>query len=543
MEIYASICRLCEAPNQVSSNWVELYVEKNEHLLPKIRACANIVIHENDELPRRICNRCHQILEQAYNFKLQCEISDAKLRFEMDFMKKNGGKLEEGTVPPFDYGQFLQARDQTKPDVTLLAEKVYVKTEPIAEEEEEEEKEEELAIPGIEEDFCPANVETELREENDSDDKDDVKDDGENEGDDSGASDSENESDWVDKAIVGQKSERKTSTVCDVCGEEFKRKFDLYAHKKAAHGKTRFQCKECLKCFSRKSRLEDHEVLHTGIRQFECTELGCDKKYATQGGLRTHIEDCHTENLPYVCDKCGKGFSKEGKLRYHYAVHIETRDFICDICEKGFKTPAHLALHRSTHLPNDQKRKRKPRDRRKTCVCPFCGKVSTTSNTHTMHLRIHTGEQRYECHICFKRFTSSGSHKKHLRVHSGEKPYVCQYCQKPFRQKHHMDTHIRGVHTNEKPYQCKYCPRAFATVGNMRLHEKSHGEPASVVKQDMAVAGASFTDVSTVHSPASQASSMMMISSTPSPMMNPGVMIPPNTSTSAFGLYFNDPTQ
>lgn len=532
MEFYSNVCRLCESPGQASSNWTELYDEKNELLLPKIRACANIVIHDNDELPRRICNRCRQTVEQAYNFKVQCEITDAKLRYEIDFIKRNAGDGKEVMVPPFDYSQFLQARDQLKPDVTLNAEKVYVKTEPIAEEEEVEQE-----VPLNEEEFCTTNVEAELKESSDSEEEDG--DDDKEEGN-SGGSDSEPEqdSDWFDKAISGEKKKgaKRNPTMCDICGEQFARKYDLYAHKRTVHAKTQFQCKECLKCFSRKSRLEDHEVLHSGIRQFECQD--CDKKYATQAGLRTHIEDVHTENLPYVCDKCGKGFSKEGKLRYHYAVHIETRDFICDICEKGFKTPAHLSLHKTTHLPQDQKRKRKPRDRQKVCVCPFCGKVSTSSNTHNMHLRIHTGEQRYECHICFKRFTSSGSHKKHLRVHSGEKPYICQYCQKPFRQKHHMDTHIRGVHTNEKPYQCKYCPRAFATLGNMRLHEKSHGVPASVVKAETAV---TFPEVAAVDSPASQSSSVMMISSAPSPMMNPGVMIPP--ATSGFNLYFTDATQ
>lgn len=537
MEFYSTICRLCESPGQAGSTWIELYTN-NEDLPQKIRACANVMIDEHDQLPQRICNRCHQAVEQAYSFRLQCEITDAKLRHEVAFIRQSDcvGKAE---VAPFDYGHFLEARDQPKTDVVaaLGADKVYVKTEP---EEGQPEEEVELDVPLID----AFNVETELREDSESEKEAEAdagkKDAGKDEAK-SGGSESEDDSDWFDKAISGPPREKKkrnrSSNMCDICGEKFVRKYDLYTHKKAAHGKTQYQCKECNKCFSRRSRLEDHEILHTGIRQFECPE--CDKKYATQSGLRTHIEDVHTENLPFVCDKCGKGFSKEGKLRYHYAVHIETRDFICDICEKGFKTPAHLNLHKSTHLPQDKKRKRKARDRRKTCVCPFCGKISTTINTHTMHLRTHTGEQRYECHICFKRFTSSGSHKKHLRVHSGEKPYVCQYCQKPFRQKHHMDTHIRGVHTNEKPYQCKYCPRAFATLGNMRLHEKSHGEPASIVKPGQE---GGFPDGSSIHSPASQSSSVMMISSnTQSPMMNPGIMIPPTTS--GFNLYFTNATQ
>ncbi|XP_062538377.1 zinc finger protein 436-like isoform X2 [Armigeres subalbatus] len=520
MEYHSTVCRLCEAPEKASLNWIELYVEKNEHLLPKIRACANIVIHENDELPRRICDRCHQTVERAYNFKLQCEITDAKLRNELDFMKENESKGKK--VPPFDYGHFLQGSDHLETDVA--SEKVVPKTEPTPEQDEEEQ-----VIPEIEEDEEVLSVEIELKGSDSDGDAEDThkNDDSDNE---SETSDSEHDSDWLDKAMTAEKKKRNRGHYkCDVCGQEFTRKYDLYTHRKSVHGSTPFQCKQCMKCFSKQSRLVDHELLHTGIRPFQCPE--CEKNYATQKGLKGHIIDVHTPNLPYVCDKCGKGFSNETKLRNHYAAHIETRDFICDICEKGFKTAPHLSLHKATHLPQEQRKPRKPREH-KPCICPFCGKVSNKTSTHIVHLRQHTGEQRYECHICSKRFTSSGSHKKHLRVHSGEKPYVCQYCQKPFRQKHHMDTHIRGVHTNEKPYQCKFCPRAFATIGNMRLHEKSHGEPASV-KQDAVV---TFPEASTVPSPASQASSAMMISSTPSPMMDPASMIP-STASSGYGLY------
>lgn len=101
-----------------------------------------------------------------------------------------------------------------------------------------------------------------------------------------------------------------------------------------------------------------------------------------------------------------------------------------------------------------------------------------------------------------------------------------------------MDTHIRGVHTNEKPYQCKFCPRAFATLGNMRLHERSHGEPAGKQEQQPESYSAAHPEIGMViGSPESQSSSMM-VNSTPSPMMNPGVMIPPE-----FGLFMAERTQ
>lgn len=475
MEYYSSICRLCEAPDQMGNSWVDLFSTENERLLPMIKACANITICHNDGLPERICGRCHQTLEQAYNFKLQCEVTDAKLRHEMAFLAKNGTNCGL-PVPPFDYNKFLLNRKDSNADVTLTAEKVFVKTEvPDANDEEKitlnEDELFSLAKPDpdlkIELDWNPYKDIISSSESEESDD----------ESDDEKIKSKSNDETEIKKETEPTEVEQKVEKphICEVCGDQFPKRSNLNSHRRTMHGPRRYQCSQCPKNFTKKSRWQDHEVQHTGIRQVECPQ--CDKKYATQAGLKTHMEDMHTDNLPYVCDKCGKGFASGSKLRYHYTVHIETRDVICDICKKGFKSKFHLRIHMDTHLPADQKRTRKPRDRKKTCVCPFCGKISNSISIHTTHMRVHTGEKRYECHVCFKRFNSKCSHTKHLLVHTGEKPHVCQYCQKAFRQKHHMDTHIRGVHTNEKPYKCKFCPRAFATLGNMRGHEKSHGEP------------------------------------------------------------------
>ncbi|XP_055523674.1 zinc finger protein 391-like [Wyeomyia smithii] len=547
MDFYASICRLCEAAPKMTDKWSDLYAAKNKQLIEKIQSICKVKINNRDKLPKRICDRCRNNLMQAYNFKLKCELTDAKLRKEIEFLKKNNWKTEEA-LPPYHCERQVKPEKivntkQTEEAETLsesiasviVVEPVFIKSEQNEEFSESEQLDETMS------DLCSTKVEP--QEENDS--KDDVSSESDDDSNDADYSEGDGGSDVKPPGKKALRSDRKSktdntepsNTTCETCGEQFEKSSQLYAHNKAVHGKRRFCCKICSRSFSRRVRLADHELRHTGVRQFECPH--CDKSYVTQSGLKTHVEDAHSENLPYVCDKCGKGFSKPGKLRVHYSMHIESRNFVCAVCSKGYKTQTHLNIHMNVHLPQDQKKVRSRRSREKVCICPFCGKVSTSLGTHSMHIRTHTGDQRYECNICFKRFTSSGSHKKHLRVHSGEKPFVCVYCSKSFRQKHHMTTHIRGVHTNEKPYQCKFCPKAFATRGNMTLHERSHGGPTAAVASALVVSESAATVCQQLKNvPADEGTSepdlerspshsSSMMTSTPPPMLNPGVMFAP----------------
>ncbi|XP_058832962.1 zinc finger protein 391-like [Topomyia yanbarensis] len=551
MDFYASICRLCEATDKLSDKWLNLFAAGNEHLLVKISSICCLEIRQQDKLPKRICGRCTTSLEQAYNFKLQCEITQAKLQHEIEFLEQNNWNTGL-TMPPFDFARFQEIKQEValkqtfETDVDLPVEPVLIKDEV---EEMHEVNVSPVLPPEPDEtlsELCSSKVEIIPKDEDEE---------SKNGG--SSVPDSE-ESDATDgsdsEALINKKqriqrineenTEQSCSNICDVCGEQFEKSSELRAHVRNVHGKKRFRCETCSRCFSRKTRLQDHELRHTGLRQFQCEH--CDKAYVTRYGLKTHMEDAHSENLPYVCDKCGRGFSKAAKLRLHYSMHIESRNFVCNVCSKGYKTQSHLNMHMNTHLPQGQKKVRKRRNREKVCVCPFCGKVSTSLGTHTMHIRTHTGDQRYECHICFKRFTSSGSHKKHLRVHSGEKPFVCEFCHKSFRQKHHMTTHIRGVHTNEKPYQCKYCPKSFATRGNMTLHERSHvGAEAAVVldtaTSDLMAQRQMLNDLrSEINLNGSPSHSSSMMTTSPSPMLNPGVLIAPSDVLHQPDVYFQD---
>ena len=47
---------------------------------------------------------------------------------------------------------------------------------------------------------------------------------------------------------------------------------------------------------------------------------------------------------PYVCDECGKSFTRQGGLFIHKKIHSDVR-FECKLCDKKFVQKSQLAVH------------------------------------------------------------------------------------------------------------------------------------------------------------------------------------------------------
>ncbi|XP_033215617.1 uncharacterized protein LOC117172007 [Belonocnema kinseyi] len=86
------VCRLCGKHSGIS---IDIF-DKNESHVKKINAILPVLVHEMDLLPKQMCHRCSYKLEEFHKFYIDCLKTDAALKNQLSWMRKDNQKERIG---------------------------------------------------------------------------------------------------------------------------------------------------------------------------------------------------------------------------------------------------------------------------------------------------------------------------------------------------------------------------------------------------------------------------------------------------------------
>ncbi|CRK98104.1 CLUMA_CG011472, isoform A [Clunio marinus] len=306
---------------------------------------------------------------------------------------------------------------------------------------------------------------------------------------------------------------------CDICGKEYKSKFN-YNYHVAHHSDERpFECQfsGCLNAYKTKADLRQHQKCHEkslGI-SFDCNI--CYESFNSSTSLNVHKRDNHPRLKTSWCDLCGKNFANLNV--HHNLVHLKIKNFVCDFDGKCFGKLSDIARHiQAVHLKltpyhckecpkkfkesGALKKHMKHHVRLKTFVrtpkshsdpqfwsedeeivvenseinSDACNRESTLQFSRFHDENKTNSDSRYVCDKCNQRFKSVKNLRNHLlHFHQSiskrkTKLFKCGACKKILSSKHALERHKSGVHLGFYKFLCDLCPATFRERKNLNDH-------------------------------------------------------------------------
>lgn len=195
----------------------------------------------------------------------------------------------------------------------------------------------------------------------------------------------------------------------------------------------------------------------------------CGKQYSKHNLLRKHVVRHHKEEdgaklFPYSCQHCENVYITERQLLHHQKQPPRP----CEVCGVIFKCIGLLWPHRRDH----------------NSVCQVCDKAFSGRNSLVQHMKIAHQEKNIPCPKCDKMFSFESFKNQHIAKAHPEKPlpYQCDKCDFSAMKKVSVKIHQKKAHTAKPPqYTCKDCNSKFTCEASYNTHVENHISRRSIV--------------------------------------------------------------
>ncbi|XP_052894769.1 zinc finger protein 436-like [Anopheles moucheti] len=532
-------CRLCLGKEE---QLLDIFsapqtTNRKEPLAVRIQGCLQLDITLQDSLPKWICKRCLEKIDDFTSFRDRCKQNERKLLLgevdgpEVSFpvdgvadaQPDNDDDEEELEMIVIDPSQDYESSNDSLPNEAYGEKSVTTDT----------------YLPPL----GPFGFQPEPT-----------------------AEEEDGEGSEIEEGEEEEEEDDEGETKCDSVAEETRN--GLPSHTGSTTTPTKktvvYTCKYCDVAFGAASACQLHEMQnHDLLAPYDC--IYCQYKTSIRTYLITHIRDSHSLTRPYICVQCNKGFLRRSDLKKHTFVHTGIRPYACDQCSKTFSRNTNLKKHMRTHLglkPHvcqlcprsfankaDLVRHRSYHTEQETQYsCIRCGMLYTQKDKLYEHERYCMGKSSlyglgstalvepmkhetpfvggligaqipplslpsvpveltrtepivndppsfdsgdalltsnvpqtppsskiYNCSKCPKRFLSKASLRAHESIHPANDKgnYECRRCDKQFVIKRDFDHHLQ-THPELKPYQCTTCSKRFSRRDKLHRHERIH---------------------------------------------------------------------
>ncbi|XP_050509841.1 zinc finger protein 585B-like [Diabrotica virgifera virgifera] len=340
---------------------------KPAHFSILIMACAAVQVLQGDGLPPYICQKCLSKLNIAFQFKKQCESSDAKLRQCFEHFHN---------LPPTpDFTGFIELKKDNHTEDTFR--------------ENNDGGTNNITHIETQNNLYVGEIHNTLIESSDTQILQTVE---------IGTE--------VDTSMYDIHKSNLLELKPDFCEnkqEDIKLEDIISVNPKKVKKPKQHQCNTCAKVFRTKPGLVHHIRIHTGERPYVCHI--CEKRFINGGHLHTHMRT-HTGEKNHICAACNKAFATAQQLTKHtIAIHTSERPYGCTYCPKRFASSSNLNTHTKIHTGE------------KNYHCDQCAKAFSTKGQLYQHMLVHTGEKAFLCDICNKRFSQKAHLVRHFKTH------------------------------------------------------------------------------------------------------------------------------
>lgn len=274
---------------------------------------------------------------------------------------------------------------------------------------------------------------------------------------------------------------------CILCGKYFARYVDMERHMKSHSEDRPYSCPFCKKKFKNPYILKRHQ---SKICKNNIKKHIIKKKEAPHTQLSSEAS-----GEGKVCPICSRVLPCTADMAKHLRSHTEERPFICVTCEKGFKYRDTLKKHQIIHGHEGIREEESKTVEQILAEADVPSGIDSTFQQE--HMDSHTDASQESsvtslprtrrkvlkvCPVCSRIFDSVKTFNRHLQCHTDDRPYHCVHCKKRFKHMHGLKRHqIYAIcHKKMTRFMWKKEPRASTSQLDSTTYDSQQGHPLKI---------------------------------------------------------------